>query len=527
MSRISNDVQESKPGIGNGVWVNIWLENLKLLIASSVVLFLTAIVVTGIANGWMVMKVPPVAGFIILGFVLTLMAYVEALHYSCVNLSGVDPAVFEQKYPRAAENQRLVNTPTLVKRFLLGRQGFVIAIVFVTAQLTTFPDFPDDLWGMPSGLCTLLGKTGLPGVALVLTVGQLISQIYVESYTIPFHNIRGCYSVINLALATEYIGLCHWSWLLYEVSNRLACIKIVRAKKAMDKVDFNADGEDMSLVSPTVRIRGADFDHGVPDTSQMSLFDAFRYLWSTCLSMSAIGVVIYGISTGTYILHIGVAGAYIVAIATLTLLFYLEGLMIAVAATTDWDREMWREAYPRAYAVHEMLNKTNQVKAFIIGRQFMTLLTGFILAEIFTFANMADTDEYADWLHYVIFKSGFAGVLLVLSIGQLVPELLAAEYPLRFLNMRGTYVICSLCLFFNGCGVGHAGWTIYHLTRGFACKGEVEKTEHSQDTISDADIGCVKKVSLLESAELFHKTGSPYGGPKRAAVQLSLRDSHA
>lgn len=441
------------------------------------------------------------------------MAYIEALHYSCVNLSECDPAVFEKKYPQAAENQRLVNTPTLVKRFLLGRQGFVIAVVFVAAQLTNFPGMPDDFWGMSSGVCAMLGKTGLPGVALVLTVGQLVSQLYVESYTIPFHNIPGSWFVIQLCLATEYIGFCHWSWLLYEISNRLACIKIVRAKKAMDQVDFDADGEDIAPLSPTIKNRGSDFDLGVPDTNNLSVFDTFRYLWSTCLSLGAICVVLYGISTGKYILHVPIVAAYFISAATLVLLFYLEGLMIAVAATTDWNRETWKDAYPRAYAVHEIVNGPDCVKAFIIGRQFMTLLTGFILAEIFTFANLENDGSMPDGLHYFIFRSGFAGVLLVLSVGQLTPELLAAEYPLRFMNLRGSWIVCRVCLFFDSWAVGHAGWAIYYLTRGFACRGEIEKSASQDDNIT----GHIAK----ESAELYHKTGSPYGGPKRV---IAVRD---
>ena len=489
----------------------VWIERAKMVMGSLVVSFLAAVAFTGNASGWMVMEVHTAAAFIILACVLVLMGFVEALHYSCVNLEKADPVTFEKNYPRAAENQRLVNNPTLVKRFLLGRQGFVIAIVFICAQLTNFPGMPKDMWGMPEGLTAVLGKTGLPGVAIVLTVGQLISQLYVESYTLAFHNLPGVWSVIQLCLATEYIGLCHWSWLLYEISNRLACIKIVRAKKAMDRVDFNADGEEEPL-SPTAKNRGPDFDLGVPGTNDLSAFDMFRYLWSTALSLSAIGVVLYGIGTGTYILHVPVAAAYIIAACTLVLLFYLEGLMITIAATTDWDRETWKEAYPRAYAVHELVNDGHKVKAFIIGRQFMTLLTGFVLAEIFTFANMENTFGMNEGLFYIIFKSGFAGVLLVLSVGQLCPELLAAEYPLRFLNLRGSWIICRVCLFFDACAVGHAGWTIYYPT-------EVEKAE-------DDDVAAFN-TQRLESAELYHKTGSPYGGPKRAtSSQKFMNDKY-
>ena len=380
---------------------------------------------------------------------------------------------------------------------------------------------PDDFWGMSPGLVAVLGKTGLPGVGLVLTVGQLVSQLFVESYTLPFHNLPGVGFVIQLCLATEYIGLCHWSWLLYEISNRLFCLKIVRAKQRMYSDAISNGDEDVAEeeepLSPTQVIRGPNFDHGVPEMSidSMSAFDMFRYVWSSLLSFGAICVVLYGMSTGTYILHVPPVAAYFISFFTLILLFYLEGIMIAIAATTDWNREAWRDAYPRAYAVHELVNQPNMVKAFIIGRQFMTVLTGFVLAEVFTFANMENDGSYPEWLFYLIFKSGFAGVLLVLSVGQLNPELLAAEYPLRFMNLPGCWLLCRVCHFWDSMAVGHAGWTIYYLTRPMACAGEIEKIEDENHV-----------VDTPGSAELFHKTGSPYGGPNRQQVGKGTQKAH-
>ena len=46
---------------------------------------------------------------------------------------------------------------------------------------------------MPSVLVVILVQTGLPGIAIVLTFGQLISQIFVEEFTLPFLNLYGKY----------------------------------------------------------------------------------------------------------------------------------------------------------------------------------------------------------------------------------------------------------------------------------------------------------------------------------------------
>jgi hypothetical protein len=43
-------------------------------------------------------------------------------------------------------------------------------------------------------------QIGLPGVALVLTYGQLVSQIFVEEFTLQFLNLPGCEFVVRLSL---------------------------------------------------------------------------------------------------------------------------------------------------------------------------------------------------------------------------------------------------------------------------------------------------------------------------------------
>lgn len=405
-------------------------------------------------------------------------------------------------YPRAARCHALVDTPLKVKKFLVGRQFFVIFVVFLIAQLTTFPKMPYDFAGLDKPTVLALAKTGLPGVALVLTFGQLISQLFVEEFTVQFVNMPGNEAVIRLCLATEWCGVCHFSWLLFHISNKMMCEKVSRAKPQMDE-ELAADGDDALLIERRRQEKEEE-------ESSNALFDAFRYLWSTGLSVFAVIVVIYGISQEVYLLHVPAGVAYIIAVVALTGLFYLEGLMIAIAATQYWDPEQFKEAYPRAYAVHRLINRQggDGVKRFIIGRQFFTVLTGFLLAEVFTFYywDAGDHDPTAFW---ILVKSGLVGVLIVLSFGQLNPEILAAEYPLRFMNMRGSYFICWMSLIFDALGVGHCGWATYFAFRScflqFAGSDvEVEGMEGMHEK---------PEIMTVQSVELFVKTGDAEGRP--------------
>jgi hypothetical protein len=63
----------------------------------------------------------------------------------------------------------------------------------------------------------------------------------------------------------------------------------------------------------------------------------------------------------------------------MTILFYLERLMIVIVGTQYWDLMVFMELYPRAYKVHRLMNQPKNVKRFIIGRQFFAVLANFLL----------------------------------------------------------------------------------------------------------------------------------------------------
>jgi len=324
----------------------------------------------------------------------------------------------------------------------------------------------------------------------------------VEEFTLQFLNIYGCEFVIRLSLFAEWIGICNFSWLLYGVVSRLFCGKVRRIQRDMDN-NRSTENINAEPMSPHTANRGADFDTGLTSDEPLNWFDYLKYTWSTAATLGSLFIVAYGISIEAYILPIPMAGAYVLLLFLLVVLYYLEGLMIAIVGTQYWDPETFREAYPNAYRIHALMSEPENVKRFIIGRQFCTVLTNFLLAQILTFANFP-SDGYNPILFYVIVKSGLVGVFIILAFAQLLPELLAAEYPLRFMNMPGSYMVCYISLIFDSIGVGHASWAIYFVTRRFFCGAQMAG-DHVIET---------SKPSIVRttSAEVLAKQGKNYRG---------------
>jgi hypothetical protein len=252
--------------------------------------------------------------------------------------------------------------------------------------------------------------------------------------------------------------------------------------------------------------RTYEVDCDLEDDKPLTAFDGFRYLWSTVATLAAIMIILYGISNGVYVLPTPPGATYVVLAVVLIILFYLEGLMIAITATQYWDRESFKDVYPRAYALHEMVNRPDNVKRFIIGRQACTVCTGFLIAQMTTFEHWS-SDGYNPILFYIVVKSGLVGVLLVLSVGQLMPELLAQEFPLRFMNLPGSYTIGAISLYADSVCVGHCAWAIYFMTKPFACKKFI-----SSDEVKETKPEIKRFVTLSPKTEMaknfHHKNGA-------------------
>lgn len=476
--------------------------NIKLVVSSLVVVTLVLVILVCISLGYCTLQLFPAINYVLMLLCLTLLAYVEALHYAVVAVEKWDMSIYKERYPRAVKVHSLVDTPKKVKKFLVGRQFFVIFVVFLLAQITTFPYIPANFANLPPVLILILIQTGLPGIALTLTFGQLISQIYVEEFTLQFLNMYGCEFVTRLSLGAEWVGVCNFSWLLYGIASRVFCAKVIRMQIQLNSSKTNTTSDEQDQLdpsSPTEKNRGPNYDNGIVANDELTWFDYLKYLWSTVATLGAVAIILYGISIQAYVLPTPPVGAYILAILALSNLFFLEGLMIAIVGTQYWDPETFKEVYPRAYKIHKLVNKPDNVKRFIIGRQFFTVLTNFLLAQIFTF-SFWEAGSINSVVFFIVVKSGLVGVLTILSFGQLLPELLAAEYPLRFMDLYYSYTICYISLFFDAIGVGHCAWAVYYLTRRFLCKSQMEEGK----AISDSK----PRILRIESAEILCATSN-------------------
>jgi len=101
------------------------------------------VVLGGIAAGESALtssfSVPIWATCSILLMALLLLGSLEGTQIAIVALTDKKVAAFKKQYPRGCRAIKPVQTRIMVQRYLAGRQFFVIFVVFVIAQVTSFP----------------------------------------------------------------------------------------------------------------------------------------------------------------------------------------------------------------------------------------------------------------------------------------------------------------------------------------------------------------------------------------------------
>jgi len=463
----------------------LWLEYVKFVWNSIYVFLCVLVIFYGIAVQYTILQVFPLVLYIVLFFSLTLLGYCEALHYGVVAVEKWDMSQYKERFPLAYQCWTRCPSPEAVKRFLVGRQFFTIFQVYLISQVSLLPGLPADFLGMPATFSLMFLQTGMPTVMIILTFGQLIPQLYVEEYTLPFMNMYGCNFVISICNWAEYLGVCHYSWLLYYTVSGVVCHGL---RSASLENDFNAD----EAQAKTEDVQGED------DLKPLGVWDIFRFSWSTFASFCSVFLILAGIGKGFAILPAPIGAQYVVFFVFMTLLFYLEGLMICIVATQFWDRETFKQLYPRAYMLHEIVNRPENLKRFIIGRQFFTVLSNILLSQVTAFPAW-EHGNYDKYGFYIIIQSGLIGALTTLAHAQLCPELLAAEFPLRFMNMIGAYSVVRIALFIEAIGIGHCAWLIYFATRKLCCTYSAEEIRPGVLRVKSQEVMLVPESGKVEA----------------------------
>jgi len=148
----------------------------------------------------------------------------EGIQIALVELKRQDPETYKESHPQAYRLGQIAAKGDNIERFLMGRQVFVVCLVFFAAKLTTIHGRNPDgfLFPVPEIVQTLLLETGLLACVIVVIVAQLTPQIIASIYPVEFMQTLVGLPAYYACIALETTGITHFTWILADLSCR-AC----------------------------------------------------------------------------------------------------------------------------------------------------------------------------------------------------------------------------------------------------------------------------------------------------------------
>jgi len=195
------------------------------------------------------------------------------------------------------------------------------------------------------------------------------------------------------------------------------------------------------------------------------------YWWGMALLMLAVVVVMTGIFTKVNnppwhhdeshpILE------FILFWVMLTWIAMLEGCQISVVGLQGYDCESFRESHPRAYQACKLVHTGANVERFLVGRQFLLLFNGFLVSRIGG-GQAIDRFEMGGWtwnheFTQFFYSNGVLLMIVIVALGQLPTQLVAADKMLGFFNLPlgHVYFVVWPCLLVESIGLTHSSYLL-------------------------------------------------------------------
>jgi len=142
---------------------------------------------------------------------------------------------------------------------------------------------------------------------------------------------------------------------------------------------------------------------------------------------------------------------------------YLEGSQIAILALEKAPPKVVKRTNRDAYFGHKLTQQRDNVRRYLLGRQFMVVFVDFIAAH----------------------SMGLGGLGILVPVSQLYPQLLAATNPIWFMGTWGSKGVLLLALIMEFLGFCHFSWGL------FTAFIVLRKLFRGKDAAENADVGSV------------------------------------
>ena len=201
-------------------------------------------------------------------------------------------------------------------------------------------------------------------------------------------------------------------------------------------------------------------------------FTYIKYVYSMILLIFSLVIVMALIATENTKLSrdIHPALAYVVIWVGIIWLTMIEGGQASLVGLPPVDRDLYLESHPVTHQICSMCHKGDNLDRYLVGRQFMVVLTAFCINMAGGPLKGATVFGLPDVIIQIFLGSGLAMILMTASIGQLPPQVNASHCMLDYINTHFMTFTFYVAMSIEFSGLLHSTYLIQYIFAGLSGK---------------------------------------------------------
>jgi len=222
---------------------------------------------------------------------------------------------------------------------------------------------------------------------------------------------------------------------------------------------------------------------------ESAITDYIRYVFSFALLVFSSVVTFYAIWEQKTSFWKAVPGwvALILFFVVLVLLGIMEGLQIALVELKRQHPDTYRNSHPRAYRLGNIAAEGDNIERFLMGRQVSVVCLVFFAAKLTTIHGRDPSGflfPVPEVVQALLLETGLLACVIVVIVAQLVPQIVASQYPVQFMELAVNMPAFYTCLALEMTGITHFTWVLAHLASfGVSREAESGHSNRSKDDI--------------------------------------------
>jgi len=370
-------------------------------------------------------EINPALAFFTLWGAVGWLTVIEGGQGSLVGLASVNRKLYKESHKIAYKCSKICHKGDSLDRYLLGRQFMVVIVVF-TVNISGGPLTGAEIWNFPQLFLDIFLTSGLAMILFTCMVGQLNSQVNASHYMLDYLNNYVGLFTLYVANLIEFSGLLHAAYVIQFFVGTLAG----------QPIESNDE----------------------PRNGIKSAFFWFRCFISLSILAFCTTVTMVALFNDQTTMWEGFEPGFslIIFIFLICIVGMLEGMQIvffALAKKTPAERGDGIFAEKTCALLYA--GETNNLPAFMIGRQLMVVSCMFFVARVTSISLEEDEENIFGVSNAVqeVFNTGILGALMLTIVGSISWQLVASAFPLVFMRSPITYVLLRICLALECTGI--------------------------------------------------------------------------